>query len=323
MLGTAPSASTKDEYSLEKVPNLYNRVSDTYGPSVFLAWILVAYTIAAQIGQEKSPSIDMIKRDLVITISYLIAVAIHLVLQVARFPGPRKEIWTTTEEQLVPYAAAIWASALMCRIALAMNTILAFLFLHFGRSTEFVRKSQEPLPKKRFWLLGVSSLWISVALCFESFPGSQHGVGIFGAGQKICGAAYALFVTPLLLWVVLHILISLIASLYQPVRGVGVLTSMEVFALLGTAFLSFLSILFVVCVNGWVGFEMWSRMLPKSGHPVLELGQALALVGGCINAAFSLRNVVKRRGRKYWAAVWKDATKKHGESVRYCGGLPK
>lgn len=100
-------------------PNQYSLVSDTYGPGVVLAWILVAYTIAAHIIERASPGIDTIKRDLLITVSFPAGVAVHLVILVSQYPDPYKEIWTTTENKLLPYATAIWAPAVVCRIASA------------------------------------------------------------------------------------------------------------------------------------------------------------------------------------------------------------
>ena len=101
-------------------PNQYSLVSDTYGPGVVQAWILVAYTIAAHIIECASPGIDTIKRDLLITVSSPAGVAVHLVILVSQYPDPYKEIWTTTEMHLLPYATAIAGPAVVCSIALSV-----------------------------------------------------------------------------------------------------------------------------------------------------------------------------------------------------------
>lgn len=104
-------------------PNQYDRVHDVYGTGTIICWLLTAYTAWTQLLLS-DPGADTVKRGLLVTLSYPIAVAGHLISQMRDYPGEKKEIWTTNKEEEVEFAAAISASSFVCLMALGINIVL-------------------------------------------------------------------------------------------------------------------------------------------------------------------------------------------------------
>lgn len=274
----------------QKYPNQYDRVNDIYGPGAILCWFIVAYTVFAQFILSDSHS-DTIRHDLVVTLSYPVLVAGHLVTQVSRFPGPRSQIWTMTNEQVIQHAAAIWASTRVCVIALGINSVLAGTALAVA---------QPRRPKRRICTLAISSFWIFIALCITGLGSDLKvfevflvvlAVGLCGVNfiALFCFTSSSLYVFFLFVLLAIHTILDVRrASTMQLSPRVGILSGF----LAGFVLSAFGSAQFFAY---WVLF-----FCPLSKHSLIDLGQTLSVVGGCINAGFFLF------GKQHFAIVWEQ-----------------
>jgi hypothetical protein len=148
----------RPEQTLNNLPDSYQMLIDPYGPGVFLSWILVFSGVAMHIAVEESPR-DTIKYDFIATLAYPITAAVNLIVQVQRFPGSRKELWTTSDEDLAPLTQAMETCAYVCVWGLGINFFLyGCVLIHtFSASV------------KRVCLLSVSILFTLAALWYSAY----------------------------------------------------------------------------------------------------------------------------------------------------------
>ena len=141
------------------IPHLYDRVNDSYGPGVYVAWVLVAYGVFAQrFAPLEGKRYWNLDKDLAVTILYPTAAAFDLVRHMYHYPGPKNQMWREAEEDVEngPYAAEIWASSMVCLSGVGMN-ILFMAVLHRSR--------------RRTWILAIVTTWLLLALGFAGLRG--------------------------------------------------------------------------------------------------------------------------------------------------------
>ncbi|KAF1844732.1 uncharacterized protein K460DRAFT_405017 [Cucurbitaria berberidis CBS 394.84] len=200
-------------------PDRYSAVHALYGPGAYLAWILTAYSVFLQLyvsiqhppqkpqTKEKTnldkdphtlpneknvnealPTIrnkTNLDKDLLLTLSSSLFAAAHLVYQVIRYPGPRSEIWTTEDEELIPRVTAIYATAQFCIVALGVH--LVFIGLLYKSRT-------------RQYIVAATSLCILGALCFAGLRGGRWFTQLIRGTGGILLAAFMFPVTLFAAW---------------------------------------------------------------------------------------------------------------------------
>lgn len=150
--------------------NRWDLVADTYGPGVLIAWILIAGAAVADVSDNVTRGIDTIERSLAMTVSYSIGIACHLIILAKKFPGPKSEIWNTTDSELAPHVGAVWVSFRCCAMTLAAHVALFVRLLFLSKQDT---KSQGfSRPWKRNSFLGLSIVFIFSAICVASDPTS-------------------------------------------------------------------------------------------------------------------------------------------------------
>lgn len=273
-------------------PHQYDRVHDSYGPGVFLGWVCMAYGVAAHFGvsKEKRPNIELLDKDLVLVVAYPSVVAIHLIVQWAHYPSDRSKLWTTEDESIIQFAAAIWASTAVCVISLGINVILIYLLRDYRKRAEFVF---------------LSSIWVFTAVIVVNSKDAAHGVMTFFG---IFGAAFLSMVTPACIYGPLHFfIISVIhfcVSIISIVRGdwaKAIARFLWCIAQLVAALL-----ISIPCGVILYGLD-YPAAIPESSHSLLDLGQASALFFGILSLLFSGLMLAKEFGAKWWTRMLEKA----------------
>lgn len=267
------------------IPGQYSRVSDVYGVGAVDCWILVAYSVAIQFT-FKSPLLDTVTAELAATLLYPIIIAGHLILQVSKYPGPRGSIWTTDDEKLIQYAAAIQAACWICIIAFGINLTLGITTLQVAHPTR---------PKRRPALFGFVNVWIFAALCYSAF---KEGFSRFLSGS-LCVLAVAVFFAffPVLMCIIgfslsipfVHIISAIRTCFHGSISDLWQKLMMAVFSQIYIAFSLLIGYFFVTGFHG--------LFMPISNHNITDLGQALAVLGAGVNVVFSIYDAIKASRR--------------------------
>jgi hypothetical protein len=284
--GTTDSSPNPPARSL--IPHRYDTVHDSYGPGVVLGWICVAYGVAAHCFhlREAQHSFRLLDKDLVLTLAYPVVAATHLIVQYARYPGPKREIWSTTDESLIKYSTAISAAHTACVLALGINLVLAYV----------VHKS-----KRRVYLIMAASIWILLAVIVVSLLDAGRAfVSFFG----IFGAAWAFVLTPGCVYLPLHLL-----AMYTLHARVAVLASLQgnhtklKKGILLTPFLFLLWAGIVTTCAVFAYILVYAVIASMSDKSLLELGQASALGFGMVNVCFSVHGIIMEhwKGWRTWS----------------------
>lgn len=284
--GTTDSSPNPNPRTL--IPHRYDTVHDSYGPGVVLGWICVAYGVAAHClhSDEAQHSLRLLDKDLVLTLAYPIIAATHLIMQYAHYPGPKREIWTTTDESLIKYATAISAAHTACVLALGINLVLAYV----------VHKS-----KRKVYLIMAASTWILLAVVIVSL---LDGTRVFVSFVGIFGAAWAFGMTPGCIYLPLHLLamyalharvavLEILQGNHKKMRG----------GLLVTPFLILLWVGLVATCAICSYLPLYAVIASMSDKSLLELGQASAWGFGMVNVCFSVHGILKEhwKGRRTWS----------------------
>jgi len=285
--------------------NPYERVHDIYGPGVFVAWFIVAYSATIRLIWTDPPRGDSIPQDFITTLAYPTVVAGHLVVQVRRYPGARHDMWTTTDEMLVPYVEAIRASISVLIFALGVNGIWAWTLATF-----LLLNDKDKRQTKRLSLVAASSILTLFAFCFLPYTGSAglaRGISLF------CGAVSVFIWAPLLpiisLGFSLAAVFMFITTMFplvprprprlSPKQRFWVL-SQVLGALCGAYCFSYIN---------WTTAELWGLVAPASGFALGDLGQAFALAVAGVNVGYVLVEV---------GSFWNRRRVGAGLSVRDC-----
>lgn len=156
-------------------------------------------------------------------------------------------------------------------------------------------------PIKRLCLLGVSNTWIFIALCY-----ARHGWSLL-----VIGAAFLPAATPSIgcLWGAMCFCIVAFAHsiIRTSLRG----SCMGFFFRMVALAISFGFLLYIIVIFGGLGLVWYYWILPDTNISIAEYEQLLALAGGIINAAFSLRHILRTYGPKARATLVKMWTEAH------------
>lgn len=122
----SPASGSFDRYAL---------VSGFYGPGVTICWYLtISSCFVKWLAHPDRPG--TVDNDFITALTIPIVAAGHLFMQLPNYPGPTDDIASTSDPDLVPYAAAIEASVVIvrCFIPLCAGLLLvAGLKRHFKR----------------------------------------------------------------------------------------------------------------------------------------------------------------------------------------------
>jgi hypothetical protein len=298
--------------------NRYDRVPDVYGTGAIICWLLTAYTAWTQFVLS-DPGADTIKRDLLVTLAYPIVVAGHLILQIRDYPAKRSDIWITNKEEDIELVAVISSSCFVCLMGLGINMVLWLS----------IKDKVYPgvVAKKRLGVLGLSSLWVFGGLCSV---GSGTSLGHWFVGALCIVATALLFAA---------IPYFFDAALYFIVKFIYILVVSVVYFVDATAeelMVRIVWMLYTLMVSVvWLGvsclppFVFYMLLFPRSTHGITDLGQAMAAIGGVINAMYALFAVAKRYGRDRAETFRNDLADFLGEDfvrptqTRIWGRLPR
>jgi hypothetical protein len=266
------------------LPHYFDKVHDSYGPGVVLGWLCVAYGVAAHAAlPSSSPStLNVLDKDLVMTLAYPLVAAMHLIVQFVHYPGPRTGIRTTTDEALYQYGAAISAANTICILSLGVNLMLGGYV---------VRES-----KRRVRLIIAASATIFFAVLVAN---SRDGEGAFLYLFGIVGAGMAFMTAPVLAWCPCYFLLIGVGYVYRVLRRKRY-AEISRLALWMPLALAVYGVGAGMCGAGLL-FVFYAPIATMSGSPLVELGQASALGFGLINLMFSGYGVVKEIDVDWWA----------------------
>ncbi|KAF2677671.1 hypothetical protein K458DRAFT_395741 [Lentithecium fluviatile CBS 122367] len=267
----------------------YERVHDIYGPGVFIAWILVGYSATIRLlPLDDPPRTDSITHDFIATLAYPIVVAGHLIVQARRYPGPRNEMWDTTDEQLLPFMGAFNASFDVLYFALGLNGLWMLMMAHH-------HWYEDRRQTRRIWLVTIASLWILVAFCFVPYAGF---LGTFLGSVAVFLACLFLVGAPLFLCMWIVCFVAAIVGCYR--TGAHLVARMRSFDRFAEEdfYPAFKLAVAAVgasafAVSNWSVLALGVYLVPKSGHAWFDLGQAFSLTVGGINLGFAVRAAVK------------------------------
>lgn len=273
-----------------KSQHRYDRVHDSYGPGVFLGWVLVAYGIAAHYGslrEHPSSAFRLLDKDLVLTLAYPLVVATHLLSQFATYPGPKSAMWTTGDETLMQYSAAIQAANTVCIVALGVNIVLCVL----------LRSS-----RRRVLFVGVASVWILSAVTVVN---ASDEVSTTVAVVGVLGAAGLFAAIPVLLLCALCGPLLFVVSagqvLYALWRGSRAKFGESMWIMMSIVVYSL-----VALPVGWFVVYAAGVSVPVSKHFILDLGQASAVLFGFVNLAFSCHAILREHVPGVMGIFYKD-----------------
>ncbi|KAH7392974.1 hypothetical protein BKA66DRAFT_606903 [Pyrenochaeta sp. MPI-SDFR-AT-0127] len=276
-------------------PDQYNRVHDAYGPGSYLAWVLTAIALFLQLYFSRDGSKRVLRnadKDIFIVLAYPTFAAGHLIHQVLRYPGVRTDLWVTEQEDVIQYAAAIWASTRICVTAMSLTFLMAVLIGVFYRS---------------YWRL-VVVLIINVFVLTAGIIAGKQGdwkdhleTGFLGVVLLtfLISAAVGFLINSaanfMLLMANLRVSMLLLAQHQHQlfVQGIG--------KIIGNLF--YVTATFLMSFGVFIGYIVF---VPTSQHSLLEPFQALALIGGLGNLGFTLRGLLKEYGWNWWRMLLKD-----------------
>jgi hypothetical protein len=136
---TAATISPKDD--------LYNLVSGYYGPGAVALWLLAIYAVALTwlFHPRHSLARDTITNDFIFCLLYPVVAAGHLFIQLSHYPGTRRSIRDRNDKQLLPQAASILASVVICNLYGVIAFAFSFIFIlaelsHNRNKRKFLRR---------------------------------------------------------------------------------------------------------------------------------------------------------------------------------------
>lgn len=276
-------------------PHQYDRVHDAYGPGSYIAWILTTSSLLLQLCCSRENSTRLLRnadKDAFVVLAYPAFAAGHLISQIVRYPGDRSDMWTTEQEDVVQYAAAIWASTRICILAISITTMIiarvAFMHRSYGRLA--VASILNVLMFTACVLAGIQGDW------------KQHlliGISAIVLLPICISASVAYF------FLAARYMVIALANL----RALMVLVVRLDFQQFGWNMLKIIASSVAVLFGFWcflIGNLGYFLCMPVSQHSAFEPFQILALLGGLANFGFTLRALKKDYGRHWWTTVFKD-----------------